>query len=394
MTYRLKSTYAAVGIGLTCALLSAFLAHRFLFLEPLHWKIFDRLNQIHYTLFPSAGQNKDILLVVIDNPTLENMPSRWPFTRADFAQAIEHLYQAGARVVAFDFVFLGKSDVNNDALLEKTLTTHTSLVLANSINEEGSLEFAPLAANKTRSGIVTKIQDSDGTIRRDLTYLVDAQAASQGYLSWCMQTLDAVKPLAFETINTKRNIMTFVTKAGDTWSIPIAPTTHTFLIRYRYHTTNFIRLPFYRVVQGTFDPAMAKNKIVIVGFLSSLFGDVHKTPIGWLPGITLNANSFLTLYHRDFMHPVPWLLEIITSLIAVAMGIWLARDCSFQKSLLIILAEIVVFLLISFALFANNFIWHYALTPIALVLLVPGAKLIGHRLLGQKGHTKPSNRLG
>ena len=129
-------------------------------------------------------------------------------------------------------------------------------------------------------------------------------------------------------------------------------------------------------MSGDFKPEAVKGKIVLIGLGSSIFQDLHNTPIGWLPGITLNANAFLTLYRRDFLHKVPRPIELIVLVLGVILSAILVSIFNLQKPFIFIGLVISLFAVLSYFLLVHGYIWNYSFFPIAMLLCPVLAKKI------------------
>lgn len=313
---------------------------------------------------PSAAN--DILLVTIDNETIENMPHRWPYPRADFATVIENILKADPVAIALDFVFYGKTSENDpdDLALQNVLKSDPRIIAASNINQQSELSFSNnLASSGVTTGIITKFQDPDEVIRRCLTYLIsgDKSSAGMAFLSWEMQILRIAKGIDVKSFDPEDQVLRFRNLLGKKWSVPVDPDTKSFLIRFRAHTRDFRRISFYRLFRGDFDPRMIKNKIVMVGLASALLQDFQHTPVGWMPGLNLNANSFLTLYTGDFLRNMPRYAEFVAVIIGVLLGAFWVGTLNVGKAILFMLIEIVSFFLLSYILLLHGLIWNYAL---------------------------------
>ena len=337
-------------------------------LETLHWKLYDRLMRIKYKFVKPPREISDILLVVIDNDTLKIINERWPYSRSYFANAIENLSHAGPQLIGFDFAFFGKSESESDEELAGALK-NKRVILASTIDENGALDFSSISGLNSfeSSGIVTKLQDPDGIIRRNLTYLVSSKKAAQGFLSWEMQILRAVKNLDFLTMEMEKSSISVNSYGGKKLVIPVDPYSKSFLINFSAHTPDFERLSFNRALSGNFDPALVKDKIVMVGVLSSLLGDVHNTSIGWLPGITLNANAFLTLYAQNFINKIPVFAEKILLFLGVIIAAFFASSLSAKKASFLIAFEILLFFTFSYFLLTRGYTWNYIYFPVLVI---------------------------
>ncbi len=372
--HRLRNKIYIVLISLILAAFPLLTADRIPLITHLHWELFGALLKVEHSLRPLPVGIKDILLVVIDNETLQNMSGHWPYPRSDFAKVTTQLKKAEAKVIAFDFVFLGKSASNDQdyGSLKKALEYDNKIILATAINDSGLIDLstASYSGSSIPSGIVTKFRDPDGVTRRNLTYLVNENAPNKGFLSWGMQILKAVKGVDLSTLASKGSFISFQNDSGEEWVVPVDPSTKSFLIHFRAHTVDFPRLSFYRVLKGDFDPGYVKNKIVLLGILSSVLQDLHHTSIGWLPGITLNANAFLTLYTHDFLKNTPKFAEQLTVIIGVIIAAFFMSSFETSVAFIMVALEILLFFTLSYILLLQGYIWNYFLFPL-LVLVCP-----------------------
>jgi len=326
------------------------------------------MQQTHYKLSKPPAAINDILLIPIDNPTLTNVPERWPYPRSYFAKVINNLKKAGIKAIAFDFVFYGRTTPEEDELITKAVENDQSIVLASSIDEEGFLNILPFAHLKGNfnSGIITKIQDADGVVRKNITYLVNEKERQRGFLSWEMAILKTAKNINLSSIKSYNHAVVFENYNREKWRIPVDEKYKSFLINYSAHTKDFQRISFYKVLNKDFDENKVKGKVALVGLVSSLFADIHNTPIGWLPGVTLNANALLTLYSKNFLKELPPILNIIVLIIGVIIATLLYVSFKRKKALFLLAAEAVIFFVISYLIFAFGYVWHYALFPLAI----------------------------
>ena len=367
-----KKTFYIITASLILAFCALAALPRLWLSKQIHWKIFKILLKTEHVLMPLPTSINDILLVTIDNDTLINMPERWPYSRSDFATVIKNLKDSGAKAVAFDFVFLGKSAFQDDTSLKEAINGRTNVVLPASINQECSIDLSASAVlgENIPTGIITKLQDSDEVTRRCLTYLVKEKEPNKAFLSWEMQILKTVKNINISTLKSDKHSVSFENAIGQKWLLPVDAETKSFLIHFRYGSADFKKLSFYRVFKGDFSPGLVKDKIVIVGLLSSLFEDLHNTSFGLMPGITLNANSFLALYSRDFLKEIPLFFELILVILGVILAAYSASLLKTSSVLEIITSEIAVFFAISYLLLVSGYIWDYFIFPLT-VLICP-----------------------
>lgn len=71
------------------------------FLQVFQLKMFDLYNQLH----PREYQSVPVAILDLDDETLSRSGSQWPWPRSKLADMLARLFNAGAKVVAFDVVF-------------------------------------------------------------------------------------------------------------------------------------------------------------------------------------------------------------------------------------------------------------------------------------------------
>jgi CHASE2 domain-containing sensor protein len=373
MRSRIRHSACIIVISLFFAVTFYYLLRPLPYVITLHRKSYDILFKIEYKLHPPPSAINDILLVDIDNHTLENMPQRWPYSRATYATAIENLKKAGARVIAFDFIFWGKTNPEDDASLAQAVE-EGKVIFPCLLNGRGIIECSnlPGVSSLLYSGIVTKIQDRDGVTRKNFVYLVDEKDPQKGMLSWGLQVLKAIKSIDLSTLAINGNIISFQNNTGEKWVIPVYPMTKTFPIHFHAHAVDFNRISFLDIVKGDFDPDQVRDKIVLVGTLSSLLGDTHLTPIGWLPGIALNANVVLALYTHDFLKDLAAPIELCVIIIGIFISGLLVAWHKTRKAILLISLEVFFILIMTYILFIYSYFWNYPLM-LGLIIVCPFA---------------------
>lgn len=340
--------------------------------RALSWMINDRLATLAQHFIPPPPAIRDIVLVGIDSKTVTDMKEHWPYSRATFARVLTRLSLAGARAIAMDFTFFGDTTLEEDAALRRALEGRTPVVLGASLDEAGGIVFSTVSGFPTaaHAGMVNKLQDPDGVTRRALTYLVSTTPAMSQtpVFSWELRLLEAVEGFPLKSLDDRGRLLVFAASERR-WEVPVEASTKTFLIRFRAHSGQFARVSFHDVFTGQFDPRLIEDKIVLIGFLSELFQDIHRTPIGWLPGVTLNANAFLTLYAHDFLTPVPALVEGLLLAFGVLGLVFLTTRLPIAHAALCL--ALAVFLLLggSYALFLGGYLWNIGRSLLSFILV-------------------------
>jgi len=95
--------------------------------EPLERSGFD----LRLRFRRSAGWPADLVLVPIDDAAIQAY-GRWPWARKQTAQLLDAVRAAGATTIVFDGVFVGASDPESDAALERSLS-NTVIAISGSV---------------------------------------------------------------------------------------------------------------------------------------------------------------------------------------------------------------------------------------------------------------------
>ncbi len=117
---------------------------------------------------PDKAMN--VVIIAINEESCEKLESRWPWSRRTFAVMIDHLRQAGARVVGLNVSFTGleSSDVDSTEFLAQAMKSHGNVVIGATFNKNNSMvrPNSLIAQAVSRYGYLEKIIDSDYVIRR------------------------------------------------------------------------------------------------------------------------------------------------------------------------------------------------------------------------------------
>ncbi|MCH8475439.1 MAG: adenylate/guanylate cyclase domain-containing protein [Opitutales bacterium] len=240
-----------------------------------------------------------------------------PWDRRVFAKTLDKLLTAGAKAVAFDFVFLGENP-GDEVFVEKISEAPDRVVLGNQItyreSEAGSVQVGIQDPHDTflftspepHLGFVNVYPDRDRILRRtplgiNLRWerlLADGQedqfggdpaeiSATEMALSWSLR--EAGEPGAKNPGVVERPLIHYYGPQGNFPAIPI----EALFIRERWEGS--------RLQEGAF----FKDKFVIVAPLSELrFKDLHPTPFGMMYGAEIHATLLGNLLEDEFLQEV------------------------------------------------------------------------------------------
>ena len=217
------------------------------------------------------------VLVAIDATTFNDfrdagMKSQFPFPRRYYARVLDHLHQAGARVIAVDIQFTEPSDPADDNALYDAINRDRPVVLATT-EVKGNGQTAILGGNGNlraagaRPGDTVFHPDSDGIIRR-MAYSI------QGLRTYGVAIADAAK----EKIT------------------PGAFGGRTVPIDFAYPAGTVPTISLSTAWRGTFNPALVRGKIVVVGATAPTLQDIHAVATtGTMSGPELQVNAASTV---------------------------------------------------------------------------------------------------
>lgn len=125
-------------------------------------------------------KNSQVVIISIDDQAQEVVGQSWPWPRDYCARLVRNLARAGAKAVAFDFVFDADSKIGGDEAFKKAITKYGHVVLAGrpktSFTEEKRIEYTSgqdttfqngfTGTPGSTVGLVFVRNDADGVYRR------------------------------------------------------------------------------------------------------------------------------------------------------------------------------------------------------------------------------------
>lgn len=229
------------------------------------------------------GPPSGVAIVEIDDPVVNKLG--FPFSRALHARAIDALLAAGARAIDYDVQFTEPADRRGDAALARAAADPRVALGSAEIRPDGRAVILPdLADAGVRVGQVFFPVDDDGTWRR---------------FGGSHHGLPHVTALA----------------AGGSPEAPERP------IDFAGPQGTVTHLSFTKVLDGDFDPALVRDRIVVVGVTAPANQDFHPTPYGGqMSGVEIHANAIQTILDdyplRDAPPAVAVLLVLACGLLA------------------------------------------------------------------------------
>lgn len=310
------------------------------------FRLFDQaqlwLSNLLYADIPTSGQ---VVIIAIDDLSLgEFGRSVADWSRERHARLISILAGGGARVISFDILF--DAPTAEDDQLAKAITdaragtAGTRVVMAVSGRQGTQLNELPDQLMRYR-GILTPVEglqnagvalghvnvspDADGYVRHIPVIMQsgDEQSASlrrwlslsaATYLTWLRIPPSLFDQVVRETENTVR--------LTDKRIVPVDPGKR-LLTNFFGGSGTFAHYSFAAVYKGEINPALFKDKIVLVGALNATgLVDRYLVPIDRgdiMAGVEIHANALETLLQNRPLTSQPW-AAVIVSILLVSFG--------------------------------------------------------------------------
>lgn len=364
------------GLLMVAALGIAFcLISHFSLLHGIQLQISDNLFKAA-NLNPGADPAKDIVIVGIDDKSLDKLGqfSSWP--RSYHAQLVDVLAEAGARVIVFDVLFSEPSP-DDEELAESirnagnvilpfvhTVLTHKSTAIGQTIAlEEAIRPLEVFEEGAVAVGHAVMLPDEDGIVRR-LPLIIPSDEQYEPSLALITIAKYLRRSQAIES-PIKDNSLPF---AGRTISLDDSGN---MLINYTDDAAaplNFNTVSYVDALRDAGSSAGFQDKIVVIGVTATGLGDTFWTPIGRvMNGVDLHAAAMQTILSGNFLRPAPSIVDIFSILVLVILcGLAVLRLRVLWATLWAGFLCIIYFLT-AFFLFDNGIIVNMLHPPVAVV---------------------------
>jgi len=344
----IKKLIFAVIIGFAVTMISLILT----LLNPFNsWHL-----KLTNSLFTRNEPSKDIVIVAIDNASIDpanNLGRFADWSRTYYAEVIQKLEKAGAKVIGFDLLLYNKtkgisdnklknlfellytldetkakeklfeeiskySPLNNihpeDKDLAETIKNNNNIVLAaytDELNLNGTTQIdsnkliypeKSFLSDNLKIGITKVLSDPDGLVRKfPLTY-GDENNKEYSAFGYVVANLFLDIKLNSENIPAENNL---------------------FNINYFGPSNSYKYIPFTDIYHNQFSPDDFKNKIVLIGITSKTasqdFMYTSTSSVAPMPGVEVHANAIQTILEGKFLRNVTVFEQIgIIALIAFA----------------------------------------------------------------------------
>jgi adenylate cyclase len=260
--------------------------------------------------FAIRGREKppnDVVVVAIDDKTLDELDQQWPYRRSTHARVIRNLSKAGAKVIAYDVEFTQPQstgnearDVADDNALIEAVRSHPGTVMA-------TTEVDP---SKKKVGDKTHIFGGGEGLKYSRAtpangnYVLDGDGRIR-HMAFKIDTLETL-PIAAARAQLGGRLRT---PSGD-WA----------WVDYKGDTPSLHVLSFSDVYRNKFPASAVRGKVAVVGATHPSLHDQHATSTtgsGLMPGPEIQASAVVTALEGFPLKNAPGWLEVV---MIVVMG--------------------------------------------------------------------------
>jgi adenylate cyclase len=301
---RLRSRQAAfLALGLVSAAL-AVLAYATEAFEGIELDTIDA----RFAVRGTESTLQDVVAVEVDDVTLDELDTRWPFPRSWHGELIERLRRAGARTIAYDVQFTEPTRPQQDNALIQAVARAGNVVLATTeVDRRGRSNVfggeEVLRQIGARSGNTVLDADTGGVLRR-VAYEVD------GLKSFPIVVAEVSSGQTIEREELPD------TSDGDFW------------IDYAGPPGTVRSYSFSRVLDGRVPASRFQGRTVVIGASAPRLQDLHQTPFSKgepMPGAEVLANAIATVERgfplKDSSRLLDVLLIALLGLVAPAASL-------------------------------------------------------------------------
>ncbi|MDP7421608.1 MAG: CHASE2 domain-containing protein, partial [bacterium] len=252
-----------------------------------------------------------ILIVDIDDYSLDTIKSRWPWNRRLIATAITNLSTAGAKVIGVDLMFLNESqeDPEQDTVLADAIRKAGNVILISAPYVESEELFSKtiqpfdgLKKAAMGTAFTACLPDDDNVVRK--MFVTNPHIANPleagGFTLWL------------------EHATRYGTAPGEhdfKRRFPLLPTDSFGLLPINFHY-RYQRLSIAHVINWEFHSGQVKEKVIFIGTSTALTHDLHTSTRGLIPGVDLQAYTLSTLLDESFLRRLPWWGEGVLLLVA------------------------------------------------------------------------------
>lgn len=253
-------------------------------LQALELAAFDRMVQLR----PQSEPDPRLLVVVITEADLK-LQQRWPFSDQVWAQALANLQKAKPRLIGLD-IYRNLPEPPGQIALTQQFQAPNVIAITNLGDGDGIPP--PAAVPSDRVGFNDVVMDADGVIRRNFMFgSTDTTEFTSLSLLLAQRYLAAQQILPQQPWNRYESV-----RWGRATFTPLSPKAggyqkadaeaYQILLNYRTGRKVATEVSLARVLAQQVDPALVRDKIVLIGATASSLKDEFITPYSSTVGVS------------------------------------------------------------------------------------------------------------
>jgi adenylate cyclase len=347
-----------------------------------------------------------IVIVAVDDNTIQSLNRQWPFPREMHAKLIDNLMKAGAKQIVFDIQITEYSNPKSDAALAISASQARNVIFPgkyivsseNPNHQQVQTPIQPLLAEGINWGIVNMNLGSDGFIREYTLFEkmdnvpsyslgVAALANSRLYLPDWQKGVKLhksrlhVAEYSIPVFNYNRALINFFGPAGTfphySYASVVDDSSMAMPGQLGAETNDYYDL----LNSGVF-----KDKIVLVGATIDELHDKFPTPFSTklTSGVEIHANFLEMVMAGNYLHRFNFLIFFLLEIILACAVYMLLTWFKPQLSVIFVAIMIALILLISFLLFIRLNLLFPMVELILMVLMIYMTAIVVHYVRSQK----------
>ena len=366
------------------------------FITKIEQSSFDLRQNI---IYKNKTPNKDIVILAVDDATYEYIMDKygsWPISRQIWSDVVNSIENANPKYIIFDMLFVkpNLSDKKADNNFINTIKNNQNIYLSMNFDnysdeirkseklddklklkiKEGNLIDNPyitfincrtimkeLIEATKNIGIINVTRDSDGIIR-NTTPVFKYKGDYYPNLSLAV----AIDILNQDSISFKDNKIIL----DNNHEIPL-DTTQRAILNWYGKSGTFKHVSFWETVKASKENNSEyfnknfKNKIIYIGTTATSLSDIKSVPTeSNLAGVELHATFLNNILDNDFIKKIaPEFDLVISILLSFFVGYVVLKTTSVPKTIVLLVATLIIYTIISTFIMANWNIWISLVMP-------------------------------
>jgi adenylate cyclase len=270
--------------------------------DPIENVLYDGLYQLRT---PQDMTGSDVVIITVDERSLSDVKAGlfgdtygWPWPRDTWAQLLPYLQKCGARAVVFDLLFVDPSILNRELdddlhLAEAITSAKVPVVFACQVGPDGKpTRFAPPVKDPT-SILGASDYGGEVTVREYAPFV-------RGFPTLAVRAASAVG------LSTPDSKPAFHLHYYGPHRRPDKRFTFRYLSAGQIvHAAILFKKSGIVAASGDFDPAVFRDKIVLVGATAASTSDVRSSPLSLqFPGVEIQATAIENLLNGQEVRPL------------------------------------------------------------------------------------------